>query len=244
VVTTDPRPGLEPSPAERDRARADAIYWAATVAVRSDVFYLDTETTGLDGQAEIIEIALIDNAGTTLLDTLIRPAGCIPKEVTGIHGIDDAMVARAPRWLDVYPGLAALLREKTVIVYNADFDLRLLNQTNQRCALPQRADRWECAMRRYAAFAGEHHPRYGGYRWHKLDVALASFGHAPSTHRARGDALACRLVVAGMAAALTPQPATQRVPGPTLGEGVSGSACVRSSSAPPLRIGEGEGGWG
>ncbi len=190
----------DPSGADgRRRSRADAIAWASDVVSRPDVVYLDTETTGIDGRAEIVEIALVDSAGTTLLDTLVRPDGIIPHEVIRIHGIDDAMVASAPRWPEVYPALIELLRERTVVVYNAEFDFRLVNQMNRLSGFPPRVDRWQCAMQQYAGFATEWHARYGNYRWHKLGVALANFGHSGNGHRARSDALACRLVVCGMA---------------------------------------------
>lgn len=194
----DPLPFAAPTTGDRRQSRAAAIAWASAVVARPDVVYLDTETTGLDGRAEIVEIAVIDNAGKTLLDTLVRPDGIIPYEVVRIHGIDDEMVAGAPRWTEVYPALLELLRDRTVIVYNAEFDFRLVNQMNRRCGYPTYASQWHCAMKQYAAFATDWHARYGNYRWHKLDVALARFGHATDGHRARPDADACRLVVEGM----------------------------------------------
>lgn len=199
VTTSTPLPFASPSDGDRRRSRAAAIAWANEVTSRSDVVYLDTETTGIDGRAEIVEIAVIDCDGNPLLDTLVRPDGLIPREVIRIHGIDNTMVEDAPRWTEVYPALLDLLRERPVIVYNADFDHRLVNQMNRRCGYPPRSDRWHCAMRQYAAFATEWHARYGNYRWHKLDVALTRFGHTgANNHRAHGDALACRLVVEGM----------------------------------------------
>jgi DNA polymerase III subunit epsilon len=198
VRSSDPLPFAVPTTDDRRQSRAAAIAWANAVVARPDVVYLDTETTGLDGRAEIVEIAVIDNAGTTLLDTLVRPDGIIPHEVVRIHGIDDEMVAGAPRWPEVYPALLEVLYERTVIVYNADFDFRLVNQMNRRSGYPQSNDRWHCAMKQYAAFATDWHARYGNYRWHKLDVALARFGHTKGGHRARPDADACRLVVRGM----------------------------------------------
>lgn len=188
-----------PGDRDRQRARDAAVAWAAGIVARDDIVYLDTETTGIDGRSEIVEIAVIDGGGHTLLDTLVRPDGSIPYEVIRIHGIDDEMVAGAPRWPDVYPALLDLLRERVVIVYNADFDHRLVNQMNRRSGFPPRADRWHCAMKQYAGFATEWHARYGNYRWHKLGVALARFGHSTSGHRAHADALACRLVVHGIA---------------------------------------------
>jgi DNA polymerase-3 subunit epsilon len=182
-------------------ARRSACAWAIEHVRRPDTVYLDTETTGLDGAAEIIEVAVVDGAGRTLLDTLVRPDGPIPADATRIHGLRDGDVADAPRWPSVYPQLAELLAGRAVIVYNAAFDVRLVNQMNARCGLPPISDQWQCAMRRYAEYAGVWHARHGNFRWHTLEAALSAFGQPASPHRAAGDARACRLVTHGMAAA-------------------------------------------
>jgi DNA polymerase-3 subunit epsilon len=200
-VPQQPRAPL-PTPGDRQH-RVHAARWAADLLALPDLVFLDTETTGLDGRAEVVEVAILDAQGAPLIDTLVRPTGRIPADVTAIHGIDDRMVAGAPRWPEVYPLLTEALSGRTVVVYNADFDLRIIRQVNARHGFPPVAGGWHCAMQGYAAFAGERHARYGGFRWHKLDVAMATFGHrpAPDAHRARSDAAACRLVVHGMAAA-------------------------------------------
>jgi DNA polymerase-3 subunit epsilon len=182
-------------------ARAAAARWAAEMAARPDTVYLDTETTGFGAQAEIVEIAILGSDGTVLLDTLVRPAGPIPHAATLIHGIDDGLVAHAPHWPEVCPLVADVLYDRRVIVYNAAFDLGMVNQANQRCGAATYPATWECAMLRYAAFAGEWNQKYGNYRWHKLDVALAAFGGTRSGHRAAADAQACRQVVLGMSRA-------------------------------------------
>lgn len=43
----------------------------------SDVLFLDTETTGLDGRAEIVELAEVNARGETLINTLARPASTL-----------------------------------------------------------------------------------------------------------------------------------------------------------------------
>ncbi|MCO5177634.1 MAG: 3'-5' exonuclease [Thermomicrobiales bacterium] len=184
----------------RRNARAAATAWATAIAARNDVVFLDTETTGLDGRAEIIEIAVTDMAGQPLLDTLVCPDNPIPNDATRIHGITNRMVVAAPKWPQVYAQLTPLIAGRTVIVYNADFDRRLVQQMNQRFRLHMSNDDWQCAMKQYSQFAGVWHERYGGYRWHKLDAAAEAFGLSAGGHRALGDALACRAVVCGMAA--------------------------------------------
>lgn len=188
-----------PSADETRRMRRQAIAWAVATATNRQTIYLDTETTGLDGSAEIVEVAAVDYQGRTLLDTLVQPQGAIPRDAEAIHGISNAMVARAPCWPQVYAELSLMLLSGAVVVYNADFDFRMVNQMNHRHGIPACLDGWQCAMNRYSGFAGAWHERYGNYRWHKLDQAVAAFGHPPGRHRALSDATACRLVVLGIA---------------------------------------------
>lgn len=194
-------PHTQPGDEHRRNARAAATAWATAIAGRQDIVFLDTETTGLDGRAEIIEIAVADMAGRTLLNTLVCPDSPIPIDATRIHGITNRMVVGAPKWPQVHAQLMPLIAGQTVIVYNADFDRRLVQQMNQRFLLHMPNDDWQCAMKQYAQFAAVWHERYGGYRWHKLDAAAEAFGLTAGGHRALGDALACRAVVFGMAAA-------------------------------------------
>jgi DNA polymerase-3 subunit epsilon len=187
--------------AQQTRDRADAISWAGRILTDPRFVFLDTETTGLGPDAEIVDVAVVDGRGQVLLDTLVRPSGPIPPEVTRIHGITDAMVAGAVTWERVYPQLARLLAAAGgVVIYNAEFDTRILAQCNTRHGLPRCMADWQCAMRQYAAYAGVRHARYGGWRWHKLIDAAAAFGYfGANHHRALSDTLMCRAVVLGMA---------------------------------------------
>jgi DNA polymerase III subunit epsilon len=61
--------------------------------LRQKAYFLDSETTGLDEQAEIVEIAVLNSAGNLVDEVLIRPQQPIPHRVIAIHGITDTMVA-------------------------------------------------------------------------------------------------------------------------------------------------------
>ncbi len=187
-------------PVERFASREAAVRWAQSVVAGSDSVFLDTETTGLDGAAEVVDIAVVASNGRVLLDTLVRPRRQIPLTATLIHGIRDEHVISAPAWPEVVDHLVAILRERHVVVYNAAFDRRLVNQCCAAHGLPVVARDWSCAMMAFAAFHGEWNARRSGYRWHKLEVAVGRFGGQPGGHRALGDAMACRAVVNGMAA--------------------------------------------
>lgn len=182
--------------------RDTAIEWATGIVNRRDVLYLDTETTGLDSQAEIVEIAVINGAGVTVLDRLVRPSRRIPPEVTAIHGINDDMVAGAPTWPVIFAEFARLLQQyASIVVYNAPFDRRIINQVNQRHGLPLLEMEWHCAMQQFAVYAG---------RRHSLARAARSVGVplAPN-HRALADTQVCRDLVHAMAAS---QPCDQPLP--------------------------------
>jgi len=190
----------QPSSDDRLRVRQAAIDWARSAVSDPDTLYLDTETTGLDAHAEVVEISVVDSDGAVLLDTLVRPQSTIPPDAEAVHGISNAMASTAPEWPQVYDELVWIIGRRRVVVYNADFDYRLVTQMNDRHRIRHTLPEWQCAMRQFSGYSGQWHARYGNYRWHRLDHAVTVFGHQPGGHRALGDALACRLVVQGMAA--------------------------------------------
>jgi DNA polymerase III subunit epsilon len=173
--------------------------WAVEVASDPATVYLDTETTGLGPEAEIVDIAVLDGSGRILLETLVRPRGPIPREATRIHGLVAADVASAPTWTEVHDRLCLVLEGRRVVAYNARFDRRIVAQCCARHRLPDRFQAWECAMLAYAAFAGGGELGAGGHRWPRLECAAAAFGVPAGAHRAAADAAACRAVVEGIA---------------------------------------------
>lgn len=183
-------------------ARASAVGWARALLTDPATVFLDTETTGFPPAAEVVEIAVVSAAGEVLLDTLVRPSAPISASVTAIHGISDEQVAGAPVWSDIHQLVCAALEDRTVVIYNAEFDRRVLVGCSDRHRLALPAARWECAMRAYADYRGERSGQGGQARWHKLEAAARYFGHRPGGHRALADALTCRLVVQGMAGML------------------------------------------
>jgi DNA polymerase-3 subunit epsilon len=53
--------------------RTHPVVWASQMAQNPTTVVLDTETTGLGVDAEIVEIAIVAIDGRTLLNTLVRP---------------------------------------------------------------------------------------------------------------------------------------------------------------------------
>ncbi len=182
-------------------ARERAMLWARQIVTDPAVLYLDTETTGTSADAEVVEISIVDAGGGVLLDTLVRHVGDMDPGAQRVHRIAAGDLAQALEWPDVYGTLRGLITGRPVVVYNAAFDGRIIDQCCQRHAVASLSVEWHCAMLRYAEFQQEPGRFPGKFRWHKLEVAAASFGARPGDHRALSDARACRHVVAGMAGA-------------------------------------------
>lgn len=161
---------------------------------------MDLETTGLGSAAEIIEIAIVDAEGAVLFDQLVMPKGRIPKVVTSKTGINRKLLKGCPRWPEIEGTIRALLSDRAVITYNAQFDIRILQQTARKWAVrPIDVDGF-CAMLAYAEYRGVKHPwRKGEFKWHKQADALRHEGIAHfRLHRALPDATATRELVLKM----------------------------------------------
>ena len=167
--------------------------------------FLDTETTGLDGGAQLVELALIDQLGNVLIDTLIKPTIPIPAGATEIHGITDQMVKYAPAMDTVWADVRELCRDKLTIIYNASYDIKLIFQSLQAAGVKGgfiiEGFKTDCAMNAYAEYYGDWNNYHGNYRWQKLSAAGEHFGIRldATLHRARADAELTRHVVYAMA---------------------------------------------
>lgn len=182
-----------------DNARRLAIEWArALLDMPTDTWViLDTETTGLDGSDQVVQIAIIDGAGNVLIDNeLIRPTCGMSFEAEMVHGLSLESLKEAPALGDIFPRLFAALYQKNVVIYNADFDTRLLNQTTRvqmgRDSFFESSTPIYCAMKKYSEFVGEWNPKFRNYRWQRLPVG---------THDALGDCRAVLGIIKTMAAA-------------------------------------------
>ena len=94
-------------------------------------YVLDTETTGLGDNDQIIEIAVCDASGKVCYEQRILPSVPINPKAEEIHGISLDDLAGCPKWPEIVNDLQTLLTGQTVVIYNSNFDLDMLRSTSQ-----------------------------------------------------------------------------------------------------------------
>lgn len=168
-----------------------SIHQRAREVLALQPLFLDTETTGTGPGDLIIEVGIVDAQGNELFNSLVNPGIPIPAESSAVNGITNADVADEPKWPQVWPKVEEILKGRAIGIYNADFDIRLLRQSNVAHGLPWTldADQAFCMMKMFSAWYGEWNPRYNGFKAHKLEFAGQLCGlKEQNTHKAADDA--------------------------------------------------------
>ena len=149
---------------------------------------LDSETTGLY-QCEAVELAVIDGKKNTLLNSRIKPNQPIEKQAIAIHKISNKDVESAPKFEEIYPILKKIVKKKTVLIYNANFDVGVLDYACELANLPLLEFKYICMMQLYAEYYGAWHSYHQSFTWQKLPGG---------NHSALGDCLAVHALLEAM----------------------------------------------
>jgi DNA polymerase III epsilon subunit-like protein len=181
-------------------SKASAIELARTLIEQKPV-YLDTETTGLDRDDEIVEISIVDFDGKTLFTSLVKPSKSIPADAQRIHHISNADVASAPAWPILWPNIRSFLYGRMIAAYNTSFDLRMMQQSHSRYNLTWRESlRSFDVLTIFSDFRGVWDPVRRSMKYFKLEEAGAFFNISlMNTHRSEADALLVRAVLHSIA---------------------------------------------
>ena len=143
--------------------------------------YLDTETTGLDADDEIVEIAIIDDNENVLVNTLVRPIN--QNEWPGaenIHGISPTDVKNAPTQTRISGDIRDAVRDCRVVIYNANYDSQYLPELES-------AGEISCCMEQFTEFNQ-------GKRTSLMNATEIIGYERQGSHRALADTLSCRAV--------------------------------------------------
>lgn len=179
--------------AEIREVRGEAIAWARRILADPAVVILDSETTGIDGDVDFLQLAVIDRAGETLFNRRVRPAESVEREYQdgqgtyrpqpwepieisdgayAVHGIKAEDLEGESTFSEVWPELQKVLEGKRVVVYNSNYDLDVLKQVRHRYDLGEAGIKEsECAMLAYAKYVAQWSPYRRSWTWHRLPDA-------------------------------------------------------------------------
>ena len=91
---------------------------------------LDTETTGLGYDDEVLELCIIDCDSSVLFESYFNPHNCsVDDGAYRVHGLSSKYLSQFPVIDDYYDDVNSLLFNRSVIIYNSGFDVRLLRQS-------------------------------------------------------------------------------------------------------------------
>jgi DNA polymerase-3 subunit epsilon len=101
---------------------------------------LDTETTGLSAEKDrIVEIACVELSNyiptKNIFHTFINPEIKVSVDAFRVHGYSDEFLSTKPKFKDVVQNFINFIKDKKLIIHNADFDLGFLNNEFKRLNL-------------------------------------------------------------------------------------------------------------
>ncbi len=146
---------------------------------------IDIETTGMGIQGnKITEIAVFIHNGKEVIeeyDTLVNPECNIPYTITRLTGINNMMVATAPKFYEIAKKLILLTKDCIFVAHNVNFDYNVMHKEFNELGFPFKRKKL-CTIRLSRKLI----PRLPSYSLGKL---CASQGiKINDRHRAKGDA--------------------------------------------------------
>lgn len=148
---------------------------------------VDIETSGGRAQVDkITEIAIYIHDGEKIVDefsTLINPETYIPPFITRLTGINNDMVATAPKFYEVAKKIVLMTEGRLFVAHNAPFDYRFIQEEFKRLGYNYQRQTM-CTVRMSRKII----PGMGSYSLGNLCQTLGITIN--NRHRAAGDALA------------------------------------------------------
>lgn len=158
--------------------------------IPTKALFIDHEATGGHPPRDTIyEIAIVDDAGNAVLDTLVDPERPLPSGAK-YRGLTESDFQGKPTLRQLWPTLDAIMTGCHIVIWNTDQDRRFY---------PQRlgvAGHLSCAMKRFAPIYGDYSTFHNDYTFKSLKVAADYIKYQIDgpPHRALTDAMTCRAV--------------------------------------------------
>lgn len=199
-----------PAPPQKAGVQPDEELLKRNIAIYSEVarkllnygcLMLDTETTGLTKEDEVIEIAMADcKTGVTVFNSLIYSDKPSNEYAAKVHKITPEMLEGSPTIGDVWEQIEAIVGNRVLLASNCSFDERLLNQSLAKHGLTC-SFIWQDIQTLYRAYSLQGDAKKFPL---KTEGMCRQLGIVPGTHRAKDDVLAQIAILQAMANNVVP----------------------------------------
>ncbi|GGG17716.1 3'-5' exonuclease [Paenibacillus abyssi] len=154
---------------------------------------VDVETNQLGDGAEIIELSIVDLDENVLFESLIKPNAPVTEEATAIHGITNEMLLNAPGWVEVWDNAHKALEGRTLLIYNAAFDIGQIDSSCRRHQVPFPHLQYRCVMETFSRVMMSYSAYHNNFTWISLADAMQTYCIiGDRSHRSTND---CRNLV-------------------------------------------------
>ena len=90
---------------------------------------IDTETTGMAADDEVIELAVVDMDGTVLYDSTFCPVTVVNRYASAVNHLTNDCLCDSPKFADEWGKIKTLIGNRKILAHNAKFDKRIIKQT-------------------------------------------------------------------------------------------------------------------
>lgn len=102
-----------------------------------DCVILDTETTGLYKDDEVVELSILDMLGHELYHSLFKPQKKMGKAAIRVTGLDHEQLRHEPLFKDEWRKIKKAIGKKRIIGHNVSFDYRIILATALRYGIEE-----------------------------------------------------------------------------------------------------------
>ena len=162
---------------------------------------LDTETTGLTKEAEIVELAVVTISGEKLFHSLLLPhdlPAYLKSKARAMHSFSEEAIGAAPTLPEKWEEIAAIFSLYHPCAYNAAFDFPMIRRSAVAWGIAAPALSGTCTMKMFQAFMSSDDP-------YKLSEACAIMGVEQGIYGVAHTALADALATAALLRAMRDQ---------------------------------------
>jgi DNA polymerase III epsilon subunit-like protein len=153
----------------------EQVRWAQALLAFPNLAFLEVDTDGLNEDADILRIVLVDNSGTTRYDQTFKPPLPIDRHITHLTALTLDMVEDAPRLVDEWERVTSAFAGHYILSYNLEFDQTKLRENAERYRLPPLTVVGTCFMQQAQAY-------FGGSTYPKLATLCAKIGFPLPDH--------------------------------------------------------------